>query len=195
MSESLTVRQDTVTLRAGGGAVVVQQSAHDVVAAGVAGPAGSLSYCGAFSSSQTQPASAGSAVAMTFNTTEISLGVSVANSSQLVIASPGVWNIQFSAQLRKSTGGTEAISIWLRQNGTNVVDSAGDVQMEGNNTSVIASWNYVIRTTGINETVQFMWSSPSGHISLLAIPARTGPVRPAVPSVIATVTPVLVNPY
>ena len=195
MSADLTVRLDTVQLKFDDRTLVVQQSAHDVVSVGVAGPAGSLSYCGAFSSSQTQTAAAGSAVAMTLNTTDIAVGVAVEDSSRMVIANPGVWNVQFSAQLFKSSGGHEDVSIWLAQNGSAVTNSTTDVQIAGNNTATVAAWNWVIRTTAINEFVQLMWSNPSGDISLTAIASRTAPVRPAVPSVIATVTPVLVNPW
>lgn len=195
MSADLTVRLDTVQLKSDDRTLVVQQSGQDVRIAGVSGPAGSLSYCGAFSSSQTQTAAAGSAVAMTFNTTEISVGVEIQNSSRMVIANPGIWNVQFSAQLLKNSGGHEDVSIWLAQNGSPVANSTGDVQIAGNNTAVIAAWNYVIQTTTINEFLQLMWSSPAGDIALTAVASRTAPIRPAIPSVIATVTPVLVNPW
>lgn len=195
MSADLTVRLDTVQLKSDDRTLVVQQSGQDVRIAGVSGPAGSLSYCGAFSSSQTQTAAAGSAVAMTLNTTEISVGVEVQNSSRMVIANPGIWNVQFSAQLLKSSGGHEDVSIWLAQNGSAVANSTTDVQVAGNNTAMVAAWNWVIRTTTVNEFVQLMWCSPAGDIALTAVASRTAPVRPAVPSVIATVTPVLVNPW
>ena len=195
MSADLTVSLDTVQLKFDDRTLVVQQAGQDVRIAGVSGPAGSLSYCGAFSSSQTQTAVAGSAVAMTLNTTDISVGVAVENSSRMVIANPGVWNVQFSAQLKKSSGGSEDVCIWLRQNGSDVANSATDVQIAGNNTAEVAAWNWVIRTTTVNEYVQMMWSPQHADISLIAVGTRTAPVRPAVPSVIATVTPVLVNPW
>ena len=195
MSVSLTVQQDTVRLRTGGSAMVVQQSAHDVVAAGVAGPAGSLGYFGAFSSSQTQTVGAGTAVAMTLNTVDDAVGVSVTDGSRVVLSNPGVWNVQFSAQLRKTSGGTGTISIWLAQNGSPVARSCTDVKVQGNNTEEVAAWNWVTRTTGVNEYVQVMWSDTTGDVALYAVGTRTGPVRPAVPSVILTVTPVLANPF
>lgn len=195
MSADLIVNLDSVSLSFDDRTLVVQQSAHDVVSVGVAGPAGSLSYCGAFSSSETQIAAAGSAVAMTLNTTDISVGVSISNSSRMVISNPGVWNVQFSAQLVKSSGGHETVSIWLAQNGSAVANSTTDVQIEGNNAEMVAAWNWVVRTTAVNEYVELMWSNPVGDVSLVAVGTRTGPVRPAVPSVIATVTPVLVNPW
>lgn len=195
MSADLVVQSDSVRLTFDDRTLNVQQSGNEVVVAGVSGPAGSLSYCGAFSSSQSQTAAAGSAVAMTLNTTDISVGVSVSNSSRMVISNPGVWNVQFSAQLLKSSGGHEDVSIWLAQNGSAVANSTTDVQVAGNNTAVVAAWNWVIRTTTVNEYVQLMWSNPVGDVTLAAVAARTAPVRPAVPSVIATVTPVLVNPW
>lgn len=195
MTVDLTLRPDDVKLKFDDRSLVVQQMQHDVVSVGVAGPAGSLSYCGAFSSSQTQTAAAGSAVAMTLNTTEISVGVAVESSSRIVISNPGIWDVQFSVQLLKTSGGHENVSIWLAQNGSPVANSATDLQIEGNNTAMVGAWNWVIRTTAINEYVQVMWSNPVGDIRLDAVGVRTAPVRPAVPSVIVTVTPVLVNPW
>lgn len=195
MSVSLTVQQDTVQLRAGGSAVVVQQSSHDVVAAGVAGPAGSLGYFGAFQSTEIQTVAAGTAVPMTLNTTDDAVGVSIADGSRVVLSNPGVWNVQFSAQLLKTSGGTSVISIWLAKNGSPVAGSCTDVTVQGNNSEAVAAWNWLVRTTGVNEYVQVMWSDTTGDVSLHVHPVRTGPVRPAVPSVILTVTPVLANPY
>ncbi len=195
MSVDVTLRLDTVQLKSDDRTVVLQQGSSNVIAAGVAGPAGSLSYCGAFSSTQTQSVAADSAAAMTLNTTDLSVGVSVENSSQIVIASPGVWNVQFSAQILKSSGGSSDVSIWLAQNGSPVANSATDVRVQGNGQEEVAAWNWVIRTSAVNEYVQLMWSHDSGTVSLYALGTRTAPVRPAVPSVIATVTPVLVNPW
>jgi len=195
VSVDVTLRLDAVQLKSDDRTVVLQQGSSNVIAAGVAGPAGSLSYCGAFSSTQTQTAAAGSAVAMTLNTTDLSVGVEIANSSRMVIANPGVWNVQFSAQLKKSSGGSEDVTIWLRLNGSDVANSATDVQIAGNNTATVAAWNWVVRTTAINDYLQLMWSPQHADISLIAVGTRTAPVRPAVPSVIATVTPVLVNPW
>lgn len=195
MSVALTVRQDTVQLRANGSAVVVQQSAHDVVAAGVAGPAGSLGYFGAFSSTETQTVAAGTAVPMTLDTVDDAVGVLITDGSRVVLSNPGVWNVQFSAQLLKTSGGTGVISIWLAKNGSPVAGSCTDVQVQGNATEAVAAWNWLVRTTGVNEYLQVMWSDTTGDVTLHAHPARTGPVRPSVPSVILTVAPVLANPY
>jgi hypothetical protein len=195
VSVDVTLRLDAVQLKSDDRTVVLQQGSSNVIAAGVAGPAGSLSYCGAFSSTQTQSVASDSAAAMTLNTTDISVGVSVENSSQIVIASPGVWNVQFSAQILKSSGGSSDVSIWLAQNGSPVANSATDVRVQGNGQEEVAAWNWVIRTTTVNEYVELMWSHDSGTVSLYALGTRTAPVRPAVPSVIATVTPVLVNPW
>lgn len=195
MTVNVTLRQSVVRLKSADRSVQLRQDSHDVVASGVAGPAGSLGYFGAFSSSETQTMVAGTAVPMTLNTTDDAVGVSVSNGSRVVLSNPGVWNVQFSAQLVKSSGGTGEVSIWLAKNGSPVAGSCTDVQVQGNATEEVAAWNWVIRTTGINEYVQVMWSDTTGDVSLYAVGTRTGPVRPAVPSVILTVTPVLVNPH
>jgi hypothetical protein len=195
VSVDVTLRLDTVQLKSDDRTMVLQQDSSNVIAAGVAGPAGSLSYCGAFSSTQTQSVASDSAAAMTLNTTDLSVGVSIENSSHIVIASPGIWNVQFSAQILKSSGGSSDVSIWLAQNGSAVANSATDVRVQGNGAEEVAAWTWVVRTSAVNEYVELMWSHDSGTVSLYALGTRTAPVRPAVPSVIATVTPVLVNPW
>ena len=195
MSVELTVRQSAVQLRTSTNTVQLTQAGNQVVAAGVAGPAGSLGYFGAFSSSQTQTVGAGTAVPMMLDTTDDAVGVSIVDGSRVVLSNPGVWNVQFSAQTLKTSGGTGTISIWLAQNGSPVARSCTDVKVQGNNTEEVAAWNWVVRTTGVNEYVQVMWSDTTGDVTLYAVGTRTGPVRPAVPSVILTVTPVLANPH
>lgn len=145
---------------------------------------------GAFYSNvdQTNPV-ANTAMAMTFNNTTTANGVSVVSNSRLTIAKTGVYNIQFSAQLNKTGGGTGIADIWLAKNGT-PVDWTNTSIYVTSGTPKVAAWNFVENVTVANTYYEIMWSSPDTLISLDSSAANTGPTRPGIPSVIVSVTPV-----
>lgn len=146
-------------------------------------------HYGAFSDTTTQTiTSIDTAYAMTFNTTDEANGVSIGSPiSRIVVAEQGVYNVQFSAQLDKTSGAAANIHIWLRKNGTNVPNTASKVAIQGTSAETVAAWNFVIQLEPSNY-VELMWSSDDANVVLLAASATS--VWPAIPSVICTVTQV-----
>ena len=147
-----------------------------------------LNY-GTFYDTTTQSAAViNTAYAMTFNTTDLSVGVSRSTpTSRILITNAGVYNIQFSAQLHKTAGAVGNTYIWLRVNGSDVAQSAGKTAVQGSTAELIAAWNYVTSFTA-GQYFELMWSADDTRCQLVAI-AASSPV-PAVPSVILTVTQV-----
>lgn len=142
---------------------------------------------GSFYDTTTQTAAAiNTAYAMTFNTTDLSVGVTRGSpTSRIYVDRPNVYNVQFSAQLDKTAGGDALVWIWLRKNGVDVPDSAGQVRVQGNNSELLAAWNYLVQlNTG--DYIEIMWEVDDTSIQILYDPATA--VHPAVPSVILTVT-------
>lgn len=137
---------------------------------------------------QTNPV-ANTAMAMTFNNTGSANGVSVVSNSRLTIAKPGVYNIQFSAQVTKTGGGTSNVDIWLNQNGSPVAWTNTVLPVTSGSPQV-AAWNFVENVTVANTYYEIMWSSPDTLVLLDSQAANTSPTRPGVPSVIVSVTPV-----
>ena len=146
-------------------------------------------HYGAFSDTTTQTiTSIDTAYAMTFNTTDEANGVSIGSpTSRIVVAEQGVYNVQFSAQLDKTSGAAANIHIWLRKNGTNVPNTASKVAIQGTSAETVAAWNFVIQLEPSNY-VELMWASDDADVVLLAASATS--VWPAIPSVICTVTQV-----
>jgi hypothetical protein len=142
---------------------------------------------GSFYDTTTQTAAVvNTAYPMTFNTTDLSLGVTVGSpTSRIYVDRPNVYNVQFSAQLDKTAGGVGLVWIWLRKNGVNVADSAGQIRIQGNNAEILAAWNYVIQLNA-GDYIELMWEVDDTSVILLADPASA--VHPSVPSVILTVT-------
>ena len=68
---------------------------------------------------------------MLFNNTDYSDGVSVdpTDQTKVVFSKPGIYNLQFSAQLLNFTTSEDNVTIWLRKNGTDVAASAGIEQV------------------------------------------------------------------
>lgn len=142
---------------------------------------------GSFYDTTTQTAAAiNTAYAMTFNTTDLSVGVTRGSpTSRIYVDRPNVYNIQFSAQLDKTSGGVGLVWIWLRKNGTNVPDSAGQVRIQGNDAELVVSWNYLVQLNA-GDYIEIMWEVDDTSVQILYDAATA--IHPAVPSVILTVS-------
>jgi hypothetical protein len=142
---------------------------------------------GSFFDSTTQTAAAtNTAYGLTFNNTDLSYGVELGiPTSRVYVRSASVFNIQFSAQLDNTSGGTHFAYIWLRVNGVDVPSSAGKIRLQGHNSETIAAWNYVYKFKA-NDYFELMWAVSDTAVVVLAEPAAG--VVPAIPSIILTVT-------
>lgn len=159
---------------------------------GPQGPAGvgAFPYFGSFYDTSTQTNIPNdTAHVMRINTTDIAYGISIMNSGRITIANPGIYNIQFSAQLEKTGGQSEYVCIWLRRNGSNVAYTNTEILLS-NGSKTVAAWDFMIAPTAPNEYYELMWSSTDPHVRILAQLEQAGPPRPATPSVIVTVIPV-----
>ena len=137
---------------------------------------------------QTNPI-ANIARSMSFNTTDITNGVSISGSTSpfntyIKTENPGVYDIQFSAQVDKTDSGTDEIVIWLRKNGIDLTDTATTITLSGNNDKQVAAWNWFVNSAA-NDYYQIIWYSADTDLRLLAETAGGG--HPGIPSVIATV--------
>jgi uncharacterized coiled-coil protein SlyX len=140
---------------------------------------------GAFSSLVTQSGSAGVSQSMNFDTTDKSEGVSIVSNSRITLANSGTYNIQFSAQVLADTGADD-VYIWLKKNGTNVINTTTKLLLR-NNEEAVAAWNFVVDAVS-NDYFELVWESASGDAVLLYEVAAGN--YPAIPSIILTVTQV-----
>ena len=142
---------------------------------------------GSFYDTTTQTAAAiNTAYAMTFNSTDLSSGVTVGSpTSRIYVDTANVYNIQFSAQLDKTAGGVGLVYIWLRKNGTNVPSSASQVRIQGNNAETVAAWNFLLQMNA-GDYFELMWEVDDTSVQIITDVASA--VHPAIPSVILTVT-------
>lgn len=146
---------------------------------------------GAFSSSVDQTGSISVGTAMTFNSTDIADGVTLASGSRLTVPVTGKYNLQFSAQLENIENAQQDATIWFRINGVDVPNSATQITVPARKSAnvygyAVAAWNIFLDMTA-GQYVQIIWAPTIATLTLQALPAGTSPVYPAIPSVIATV--------
>lgn len=146
---------------------------------------------GAFSDGTDQTGSISSGTAMTFNTIDIADGVTVANSSEITVPQDGIYDLQFSAQLKNVDNTQHEVTIWFRINGVDVPNSATQITVPARKTSniygyAVASWN-IFLDMNANQYVEIIWLPSSTQVTLEHLPASLSPAYPATPSVIATV--------
>ncbi len=125
-----------------------------------------------------------------YDTTAEFNGISIQNGTQVLFDYPGTYNLQFSAQVEKTDAGSDEIEIWLSKNGTNVDWSNTTLELQGNNTELVAAWNFVL-TVNSGDYLELNWHSNDLNMRILSRAATSNPTRPEIPSIILTVTQVM----
>jgi hypothetical protein len=152
---------------------------------------GSFGFYGAFCSTASQAnLTPNVSRSMQLETTELSDGVSIVSGSRITVANPGIYNLQFSAQLEKTDNGADTVFIWFKKNGTNVPRSntAVDVlKQAGGSGKFVAAWNYIDNLVP-NDYLEIVWQSDD--ITMLLPYVTASGNLPEIPSVIATLTQV-----
>lgn len=142
-------------------------------------------YYGTFSDTTTQTSLGNEQKAMRFNTTILSQGISIENNSRIKVNHTGIYNLQFSAQIKKTSGGqAQQIYIWFKINGVNVPDSNTALTLANNGDLVVAAWNFMAQLNA-NQYMEIFWYATA---STLELHYDSSPVvgLPAIPSIIAT---------
>ena len=126
----------------------------------------SIAKNGSFLDITTQTVTSGAIAAVKLGTTIFSNGVSISNNSRINVDYAGIYNLQFSMQLRRTTGGgTKQASIWIRVNGVDVPNSATHVTFQASSDYLVPAWNFLIYLQA-NDFVELMWSTTSTTIQL-----------------------------
>jgi hypothetical protein len=145
-------------------------------------------YYGSFFSTQTQTTIGNEIKKMTFNNTDVAatLGFSIVANSRITATNTGIYNIQFSAQLLRTSGGqAQQVYIWFQKNGINIPDSNTALTLANNGDLVVAAWNF-FEQINAGEYIEICWYSTTSAINLHFDPAPIVGI-PEIPSVIATI--------
>jgi hypothetical protein len=145
---------------------------------------------GQFSDTTTQSGSANTAYAKKLNTIDFAHEVSVVSGSRITVANTGIYNLQFSSQLENTTNSNITFDIWLAYTGSNYPNTNTQIdvtKVTGGLGRQVAAWNFMLPIKA-NDYVELMWSCNASTGQLASMGTQTNPNRPAIPSVIATLT-------
>lgn len=145
---------------------------------------------GAFESTVDQTAaSANTAYAMTFNTTDYANGVSITNDSRITVTDSGIWNLQWSGQFENPDSQDHDARVWLKINGTVVTGSTGFFAVPSKhgttNGHALVGWNYFV-SLNANDYVELWWETDSTQVTIQSYAAAGS--YPSTASLIATMT-------
>jgi hypothetical protein len=148
-----------------------------------------LAY-GQFESTVDQTAVANTATVVTFSTSAaFNAGVTLSSSTQLVCAAAGIYEIILSLQFANSDSTNHTGSFWFRKNGTDIANSAFTVVVpkaaDGGVTFAEATVLDQLTAGQYIECV-FAVSNAAAKLDYTAA-SGASPVRPAIPSAIATI--------
>jgi hypothetical protein len=108
------------------------------------------------------------------------------------VSQGGVYNVQFSVQFKNTTNDTQDVEVWFRKNGTDIAKSNSRFGLAprksaGDPSHMIGALNYFVDLAE-SDYLQLMWRPSDVGVSIEQYAAGTSPTRPAIPSVITTVS-------
>ena len=142
---------------------------------------------GSFYDNTTQTATANTPTAMLISQAVYLNNVALSGTTGMQVNDAGYYNVQFSAQIYRTSGGTsQHVDIWLRVNGTDVANSNTRINVNNNSVYDVAAWNWFV-LLGASDTVEIMWATTAATIELRSEVANLIIPHPETPSVIATI--------
>ena len=146
---------------------------------------------GSWSDSTDQTGNISAGTAMTFNTQDIADGVTLVGGSQITVPNTGIYDLQFSAQLKNVDNTQHEAVIWFKVNGSDLANSGTTITIPARKTSniygyAVAAWNIFLNLNSA-DYVEIFWLPSSTQVTLEHLPASVTPAYPAIPSVIVSV--------
>ena len=147
---------------------------------------------GAFSNNNGQTAtSTATTDVVEFDTTEQSNGVYLSNTTRIYVRNGGIYNLQYSLQLKNSNNDAEYADVWFRKNGVDVADSASRFGLParkstGDPSHLIGAMN-IFLDLAAGDYIELAGSVSNTTVALEYLAADAIIPRPAIPAVIFTV--------
>lgn len=147
---------------------------------------------GQFSNNTDQSAAAiNTAATVVWDTTEMSNGVYLSNSSRINVRNAGTYNVMFSLQLQNSTNDHQHADVWYKVNGTDVVRSGSRFGIQprkstGDPASLIGYMS-IFMTLNAGDYIQIAGSVSDLGVTLKHYAADATVPRPAIPTAIVSV--------
>lgn len=149
---------------------------------------------GGFSDSTDQTGSVAAGTVMTFNTIDVTDGVTLVSGSRITVPNTGKYQLQFSSQFKNTNNAQEDATVWLRINGVDLGNSATQYTIPARKSAGIFGYGVASLTfllsMNANDYVEIVWIPTNTTVIMEHLPASVTPAYPAIPSVIATMTQV-----
>ena len=158
---------------------------------GIGGNTATGSYGSFYDTTIQNITTVGAVYSMSLDTTAISNGVAVSGSTTpfntyIKMQNAGVYDIQFSAQIDKTTGTNAIVYIWLRKNGIDLAETNTAVTLAGGaNDKALAAWNWFVNAAA-EDYFQIVWASTNNNVRLFSSGPGAIDSSPAIPSLIVT---------
>jgi hypothetical protein len=131
---------------------------------------------------------------LTYSQVLVSNGVRVVNNSRIYMPCRGQYLITFSLQVSNRSNAVREFEVWAKATGVNFPESNTRYDIQARKSSSV--WAHIVPTiTGIftindplNDYLEIAWWSDSLDVFIEHYPAQSSPTRPAIPSVILTVS-------
>jgi hypothetical protein len=104
--------------------------------------------------------------------------------SRIYVDIGGVYNFQFSGQLRSGSASSKQVYIWIDRNGTDIGYSTHQYTVSGSGTHLNVSWNFDIDLAE-GEYIEMQWASDDIDMRLEAAVATA--LHPGIPSAVIAV--------
>ena len=139
---------------------------------------------GQFVSNSDQESTANTPALITFDSTNVSEGVSISSQTDIVFSRAGVYNLFYNLQLVNIDSNAHSVYVWQRLNGSDINGTAKQfvVPATGNGGFTAVSTSALIQLDASDE-IQLVWATDDGAVSLYHNPAQVNPFAiPVIPS-------------
>jgi hypothetical protein len=146
---------------------------------------------GAWSDSTDQTGNISAGTVITYNTQDVTDGITLVNNSEITVPNAGVYDLQFSAQFKNVDNAQQEVVIWFKVNGSDLANSATIVTVPARKSAsifgyAVAAWNIFLDLNS-SDYVEIFWLPSSTQLTLEHLPASVTPAYPAIPSIIVSV--------
>ena len=148
----------------------------------------SRSY-GSWSDSTDQTGSTTAGAVITFDTQDIADSITLVDNSKFTVPNTGIYDLQFSAQLKNTDNAQHEATIWFKVNGSDLANSATIVTIPARKSASIfgygvAAWNLFFSLNS-SDYVEIYWLKSNAAVTLESLPATA--LHPAIPSIILSI--------
>lgn len=149
---------------------------------------------GAWHSDQTQTASTTVGTAITYDVQDVTDSVTLVSGSRITVPVTGIYNLQFSAQLKNEDNAQHIATIWVKINGSDVGSTSSQITVPARKSSniygyALPAWNFFLDMNA-NDYVELFWLVENTLVTMPASPSSVSPAYPSIPSVIVTIAQV-----